>query len=97
VRTLRWKHLDWIGTPNHAWFDLERDPGELELRVDFESELGKKAVEGYEAEIEGMNAFMARHPVPVLSGSKGSNPPPEVMDQLRKQGYVGGETPAEPK
>lgn len=97
VRTRRWKHLDWIGTPNHAYFDLEQDPGELQLRLDFESELGKKAVEGYEAEIEGMNAFMARHPVPVTSGAKSSNPPAEVIDRLRTQGYVGGESKSEPK
>ena len=91
VRTRRWKLLDWIGTPNHVYYDLGSDPAERSPRLDFESELGKKAVEGYEAEIEGMNAFMARHPVPVISGSKGSNPPPEVRERLRTQGYVGSE------
>ncbi|MFN0245182.1 MAG: sulfatase [Planctomycetota bacterium] len=97
VRTRRWKLFDWIGTPNHVYFDLEQDPAERSPRLDFESELGKKAVDGYEAEIEGMNAFMARHPVPVSSGSKSSSPPPEVMERLKTQGYVGGESRPDPK
>ena len=90
VRTPDWKLFDWIGTPEHVYFDLARDPGELVPRLDFESELGGRAVAGYEAEIEGLNAFAARHRVPAASGAPFSDPPPEVLDRLRQQGYVGG-------
>jgi len=90
VRTARWKLFDWIGTPEHQYFDLQRDPGELAPLVDFEGELGAQTVAGYEAEIEGLNAFVARHPVPAAAGPNTSSPPPEVLERLRKQGYVGG-------
>ena len=97
VRTSRWKLYDWIGTPEHYYFDLQQDPGERSPRVDFDGELGAKAVDGYEAETQAMDAFMARHPVPATTGDPMSSPPPEVLEQLRKQGYIGGESDDEPK
>lgn len=97
VRTSRWKLFDWIGTPEHVYYDLQQDPAERSPRLDFESEVGTKAVNGYEAETEGMNAFMTRHPVPATSGSAISNPPPDVLERLRTQGYVGSESGGGPK
>jgi arylsulfatase A-like enzyme len=93
VRAPRWKLLDQIGTEEHAYFDLTADPGERAPRLDFESELGKKAVEGYLAETQAMEAFAARHPVPAVTGTATSTPPPEVLRALQGMGYSQGGEP----
>jgi len=90
VRTLKWKLLDEIGKPEHWYFDLEHDPGEQIPMANFDTELGKKAATGYEAEIDVINAFSDRHDVPAKHGPHPSNVSPEVLRQLRALGYAGG-------
>ena len=93
VRTLKWKLVDQVGREDHWYYDLQKDPIEQYPLVDFEAELGKKATLGYEAEIEGMNAFAARHEVPAATGVPVSNPPAEVQSRLKELGYTGDEAP----
>jgi len=89
VRTLKWKLLDRIGTQDHWYFDLQRDPGEQNPKVDFESELGQKATSGYEAEVDTLNAFSEKHVVPATRAGPPSAPPPDIEEKLRKLGYTG--------
>jgi arylsulfatase A-like enzyme len=94
VRTLKWKLVDKIGASEHWYFDLQRDPAERIPMSDFDSELGKKAENGYQAEVDALNAFAEHHPVPAAKGApKGDPLPPEVDAKLRVLGYTSGEKP----
>jgi arylsulfatase A-like enzyme len=97
VRTQRWKLIDHIGTEEHVYFDLQQDAGEQRPLTDFDSDLGKKAVTGYEDEVATLNAFAGTHPVPAARGAVPSQPPEEVLRRLKELGYVGDENrPATP-
>jgi arylsulfatase A-like enzyme len=95
VRTQKWKLVDDVGGgEDHWYFDLQKDPGELNKLRDFDSELGKKAVAGYEEEIRSLNAFSEAHAVPAARGAMAPTLPSEVQKGLRKNGYVGDEEDA---
>jgi arylsulfatase A-like enzyme len=102
VRTLKWKLIDNIGTPEHWYFDLQKDPGEKFPLTDFDSELGQKASSGYEAEVDAINAFSERaqyerRMVPAARGALSTGLPAEVRKQISDLGYGGPEpAPAAP-
>ena len=90
VRTQKWKLVDDIGNgEDHWYFDLQKDPGELTQLRDFDSELGKKAVAGYEEEVQALNAFSDTHPVPAAHGAAAPTLPSSVQKELKRHGYVG--------
>jgi arylsulfatase A-like enzyme len=89
VRTLKWMLLDKIGTPEHWYFDLQRDPLEMMPMSDFKTELGKRAEAGYEEEIDALNAFAAQHGVPVSKGAGSTDLPEDVQKKLNSLGYTG--------
>ncbi len=98
VRTQKWKLVDDVGGgEDHWYFDLQKDPGEVAKLRDFESELGKKAIAGYEEEIQTLNLFSEAHPVPAARRAMAPSLPPNVQGGLKAHGYVGDDAESAPK
>ena len=87
VRTSKWKFLDRIDAGDPFWFDLAADPGELAPLTDLSSELGGRASGAYLQEVGALNRWLELHPPSFVAPEI----PRQVLDDLKKNGYVGGE------
>lgn len=90
VRTLETKLFDDAGRNLGYWFDLARDPREQQPITEFESEAGKRALAGYQAEVQHLEAFLNAHP----PSSASSDVPPDVRHGLKELGYIGDDPDA---
>ena len=85
VRTLDSKMVDDVARSLGYFFDLAQDPRELAPRTDLESDLGKRAVAGYKAEVSRMEAYLNAHPP---AEAQASTPNEAVRKKLGELGYV---------
>ena len=90
VRTLETKLFDDAARNLGYWFDLAKDPLEKQPLTEFESELGKRAFGGYQAEVQRLEAFLNTHP-PI---EEHSSAPKDVERSLRELGYTGDQQDA---
>ena len=89
VRTLQYKLIDDVGQSQHYFFDLAKDPVEHRGSVNFATELGRRAQQGYLEEVARMERFLAAHPPQV----QGAQVPSDVQRQLQHFGYTEGKGP----
>jgi arylsulfatase A-like enzyme len=94
VRTIPWKFIDDMGRDTFYYFDLKEDPHELKRLRDPDSEQCKKLQAGYLEEAAAMEAFIAQHDDNCVGTASASSPPPEVIRQLEKTGYLGKDADA---
>src|SRR5437867_7413854 len=85
--------IDDLISDRHWYFDLQRDPGEQHPIESFDGELGQKAEAGYLGEVDGLNAFIDRHPAPAALQASATAPKlsPEFQKKLQELGYLGDE------
>ncbi len=87
VRRLEDKVVENLRQNRRVWCDLEADPGERNLRGDFDAPGGREALKSYRRALELLDRSRAARPAEPVPPEI----PPEVAEQLRKLGYVGDE------
>jgi arylsulfatase A-like enzyme len=91
VRTLQWKFFDDMGRDTFYYYDLKNDPREQKRLTDAQSDSCKKLQGIYLEETRNIESFVAQHKDVCVDTIEPTQPPKEVIEQLRKYGYVGAE------
>jgi arylsulfatase A-like enzyme len=95
MRTLQWKFIDDMGLDTFYYFDLGDDPRERKALRSPDNDRTKKLQSSYVEEAQAMEGYIATHGNTCVGTAAPSNPPEEVIQQLRQSGYVGQDEPAQ--
>ncbi|MCA9242791.1 MAG: sulfatase [Phycisphaerales bacterium] len=87
VRTSRWKRILTVPKGLNALFDLRSDPGEKRNVPTSDRKLAAEADGVFAAMMRTLEALRMAHPG---GANSGGDLPPELINQLRANGYIGG-------
>lgn len=87
VRTNRWKRVITLPHGDNALFHLTSDPGETKNALRSDDRLAREADGVFAAMMRRLEALRMAHPG---AANAGGDLPPELIRQLRANGYLGG-------